>query len=178
MSLSLALTACATSLQSDVQSPHLQPLGKLPSGLCKASPFHWKLRAAQASDVRQPGARDVLKLSGLLSGPQPPAPTTVRLPGGGPVWARSSLMTSTARQTERCPPVPLARMVWEWEDDGKDRKRKRWKVRRGRREKKETRGKLAKNDQKIEKQFLSLGPNFLSATTAYFTFSNEGQYSL
>ena len=75
----------------------------------------------------------------------------------GPVWARSSAMTSTARQAERCPPVPLARTVWEWEDDGKDRKRKRWTVRRGRREKKKgTRGKLAKNDQKVEKQFFSL----------------------
>lgn len=60
--------------------PSPAAFGKLPSGLCKASPFHWNLWAAQASDVTQPGARDVPKLSGLLSRPQPPTPRHSQAP--------------------------------------------------------------------------------------------------
>ena len=97
----------------------------------------------------------------------------------GPVWTRSLAMTSTARQAERCPPVPLARMVWEWEDDGKDRKRKRWTVRRGRREKKKgTRGNWPRMTKRLKSSSFHCLSNFLSATTTYFTFSNDGQYSL
>lgn len=38
-----------------------------------------------------------------------------------------------------------------------------------------TLGKLVKNDQEIKEQVF---PKFLSAATAYFTFSNDGRYPL
>lgn len=122
--------------------------------------------------------------SGLLSGSHL-APPTLRhsqaprrkVPG----WAQSSAMTSAARQTAQCPQYHRQ----EWNENerrmgrtGRERDEKLGEEEEGK-EKGDFReiGQEWPKDQKTSSSYHWF-PNFLSATTVYFTFSNDGQHSL